>query len=86
MAGLVTFSGHAREQMRERDLSEEDVAQTVQSPDQVIALGKRQIAQRRVRHGGKECLLRVVCEQAEDRVTVITVYRTSRVSKYWREE
>ena len=86
MARQVTFSAHAREQIRERDLSEEMVTQVIENPDQVATRGGRQIAQRRVHHGGKAHLLRVVYEEVDDQVMIVTAYRTSRVSKYWRQE
>jgi len=36
--------------------------------------------------GGKLHLIRVVVDLAEDGDTVVTVYRTSKVRKYWRDE
>jgi len=35
---------------------------------------------------GKLHLIRVVVDLAEDGDTVVTVYRTSKVRKYWRDE
>jgi len=82
----VTFSRHAREQIEERGLSAEVVMQAVENPEQVVTRGSRQIGQRRVRDAEKEYLLRVVYEEHGDRITVVTVYRTSKISKYWRQE
>jgi hypothetical protein len=35
---------------------------------------------------GKLQLIRVVVDQGRDGDTVVTVYRTSKVRKYWRDE
>ena len=83
----MAHSPHAQDQLRERRLPEEEVARAIQEPEQVVdgGSGSPKIAQRRIQHAGTEYLLRVIYEEHEDELTIITVYRTSKVSKYWRK-
>jgi hypothetical protein len=37
-------------------------------------------------HSGRQMLLRVVIEVDEDRLFVVTAYKTSKIEKYWRSE
>ena len=39
----------------------------------------------RERIGGKQYVVRVIIEEG-DPVTVVTVYRTSKIEKYWRQD
>jgi hypothetical protein len=82
----IEITNYARLQMLERELPEEWIQDLISNPPQVIAGSQgRQIAQKKVIIGGKEQLLRVIFEQDEDRIIVVTAYTTSRVAKYWRE-
>jgi len=49
---------------------------------------EREIRQSRVTDlaSGKLQLIRVVVDRGKDGDTVVTVYRTSKVRKYWRDE
>jgi hypothetical protein len=63
------------------------VAESVVSePQQRLVEGRRIILQSRYhdRVLAKEMLLRVVIESKEEAVKIITVYRTSRIRKYWQ--
>ena len=83
----ITFSPYALEQMRERRLSSRAVRATVANPDQVLTgKGRRAIAQRRIQEAGKDYLLRVVYEASEERIIVVTAYKTSKIGKYWRQQ
>jgi ribosomal protein S17 len=42
--------------------------------------------QSRVELEGKQYLVRVVVAEQPDATVVVTVYRTSRIGKYWRSE
>ncbi len=83
MTKRIRLSDHARRQLGERGLAEEAVAGVAESPEQVLVAGARRIAQSRFGEGADQYLLRVVCEEAEETITVVTAYRTSKVSKYW---
>jgi hypothetical protein len=83
----MRFAPYATEQLRERGLSLARVRDAIEHPDQLLeGKGDRRIAQKRVRDAGQEYLLRVIFEDADGDVLVITAYATSKVAKYWRKE
>ena len=76
---------HAKEQMARRQISKEDVANVLAAPEQIeIVRQGRNVYQSRIKAGKppQRYLLRVLIdvEPAE----VVTVYRTSKITKYWR--
>jgi hypothetical protein len=81
----IEFSRHAERQLKERNIKPELVQQTMENPEQIVAAGKnRKIAQRTYQRQGRDFLLRVVyCEQGKPQI--VTVYWTSKVSKYRRK-
>lgn len=85
MTKEIVLSDHARQQIDERELTEDVVIAIVENPEQVVASGQRRIAQTPVPVGEDIYLLRVVYEET-DTITVVTVYRTSKIAKYWRTE
>ena len=85
----VVISDHARFEIVRRQLSEEVVRSIVQNPQQVVKLKKeRKVCQSKYYDSteGREMLLRVICEERHDLLFVITVYRTSKIDKYWQKE
>jgi hypothetical protein len=57
------------------------------APDQVVAgYGDRKIAQKKYHIEEKEFLLRVVYEESQEALKVITAYATSKVDRYWRSD
>lgn len=81
----IEFSKHAQRQLRERNIDPELVKETVENPECIVAAGKnRKIAQRTYRRQGKDFLLRVVFSE-QGGLQIITMYWTSRVSKYRRK-
>ena len=81
----MKFSKHAGQQLKERNIDPELVQQTVENPEHIVAAGKdRKIAQRTYQRKGKDLLLRVVFSE-EDNLEIITMYWTSKVSKYRRK-
>ena len=80
------FTAHAREEMKRRGIPEFLVHLVLTKPDQVADSGPdRQILQSLVEMDGKPFLLRVIVER-DDPLIVVTVYRTSRINRYWRSE
>lgn len=80
----MKFSKHAEQQLKERNIEPELVQETLENPDQIVTAGKnRKVAQRTYQREGKDFLLRVVFFEQGD-LEVVTVYWTSRVSKYRR--
>jgi hypothetical protein len=81
----IIYSRHAEEQLKERKLSKNLVSRILAKPDQVLAGQKgRRIAQAIVGEEGVEFLVRVVYEEEGDITEVVTVYRTTKIKKYWR--
>lgn len=78
---------HARFQMKRRQISEDQVRQALTAPQQIIGEeGGRYIYQSKLflPNSGKERLFRVVVDTRREPVEVVTVYRTSKIAKYWR--
>jgi hypothetical protein len=83
------ITAHAARMMKRRGISEELVRSALSSPGQVLEVSAgRKVFQSRIRKspGEREHVLRVFVDASHDPPKVITVYRTSKVSKYWREE
>jgi len=86
--GLTTyvFSNHALQEMERRNIPEAAVKAILSQPEQVVP-GKdnRTIYQSRLDNEvGKTYLIRVFVEGTLDPPMVVTVYRTSKIQKYWR--
>ena len=83
------LTDHARLEMARRQISEDEVAQVMSAPEQSepVRPGRR-IFQSRVTKGEppKAYLLRVFVDVDRQPPEVVTVYRTSKISKYWRTE
>ncbi len=80
----MKLSKHAEQQLKERNIEPELVQETLKNPEQIVTAGKnRKVAQRTYQREGKDFLLRVVFFEQGD-WEVVTVYWTSRVSKYRR--
>lgn len=75
----------ARGKLQKRGISEDQVRQAVEQPDEIVTgHGGRRVAHRKVAGQSKEYLLRVVYEDRPEGVVVITAYRTSEIARYWR--
>jgi hypothetical protein len=84
----IIISGHAAWSMKRRGMDVAVILAVVRSPDQVVAdLRGREICQSRMYSSGdrREFLVRVVVEPRPDHTLVVTAYRTSKISKYWRQ-
>ena len=80
------FSDHAKAEMARRGISEGIVVQVLEKPEQVVPdRGGVEVFQSRHEFGGMIFLVRVVVDRNDDPATVITVYRTSKIGKYWRK-
>jgi hypothetical protein len=80
------LTDHARLEMQRRSISEEEVAIVVTAAEQSEPLRPgRCVYQSRLSSGDppKAYLLRVFVDVDRDPPEVVTVYRTSKVQKYW---
>ncbi|MCX5991309.1 MAG: DUF4258 domain-containing protein [Chloroflexi bacterium] len=80
---------HARFEAQRRGVDLKLVLSTIENPQQKIASKKnRFIFQSRYydKIENKEMLLRVITEPAQEALKVISVYKTSKIEKYWIRE
>jgi len=85
----VVISDHARFETARREIPEDLVRQVAIAPGQVVSSPKgRMVYQSLVSNpvSGRRMLLRVVIEEREDTLFVVTAYKTSKVEKYWQPE
>jgi len=70
-----------------RDIPFDVVEHVLSNPEQSVPEHGGLVArQSRVELEGKQDLVRVVVAEHPDATAVVTVYRTSRIGKYWRSE
>jgi hypothetical protein len=81
------ISRHAHDEMNRRALTGELVGTILRNPQQIVAeYGGKKSYQSIIRFGaGKDYLVRVLIDDSVDPAKVITVYRTRKIKKYWRQ-
>ena len=80
----IRFTNHARFEMSRRGIRLADVVAVIRHPGQVLPSVKgRRIYQSRIGPAG-HMLLRVIVRERAQAYHVITAYKTSKISKYWR--
>ena len=78
---------HATSELQRRGLDETTVRQVLAAPEQREALRPgRDVVQSRFEIEGKRYLVRVFVNVGRRPAEVVTVYRTSKIDKYWRSE
>jgi hypothetical protein len=83
------LTDHARFKMARRQIAEADVARVLSDPEQTEPVRPgREVYQSRLGFGDppKTYLLRVFVDVDRQPPEVVTVYRTSKIKKYWRDE
>lgn len=81
-----TLSDHAKAEMAHRGISPGVVEKVLESPEQVVPEQRGiEVFQSRHDFGDKIFLVRVVVDRNVAPAMVVTVYRTSKISKYWRK-
>ena len=80
----IILSKHAVEQMQARNISIELVNGVLSNPQQIIVESEKKIFQSIVNFEGEgEFLVRIFVNFIKDPHIVITVYRTSKLEKYY---
>jgi hypothetical protein len=85
----VVVTQHAVDEARRRGISASTMLEVATTPEQRVQVrADRDIRQSRVIDpvSGKLQLVRVVVDRRDGEETVVTVYRTSKLRKYWRNE
>ncbi len=78
---------HAKKQLKERKIPEDLIKKVLLHHGQVIdSYSDRKIAQDIVKYKGERFLVRVVYEETERELKVVTVYLTTKAEKYWRRK
>lgn len=81
------FTDHAREAMARRGISEAEVRAVADSPEQTLPVRPGRVLVQSIREavpGGQVYLVRVILDVWPDGADVVTVYRSSRIGKYWK--
>lgn len=81
------ISRHAQEEMGRRGIPLNIVESIMQNPQQIVdEYGNKKAYQSIIKiEASKEYLVRVIVNDTVDPVKVITVYKTSKIVKYWRQ-
>jgi len=75
----IIFLEHSLERMEKREITQELIIATLNSPNSIILNNEnRKIAQRFI--DGK--LIRVIYEEEMEKIIVVTAYKTSKIGKY----
>jgi hypothetical protein len=85
---VLVLTPHARTQMAARNISEDILRDIVQKPQQRLTISEgRQIYQSQYFDtiDQKPMLMRIVVEPQGENLIVVSVYKTSRIGKYWLE-
>lgn len=81
---VLPLSDHAKFEMERREIPEKAVEMVFEGPEQKIMLTSgREIWQNKIIMEGKEYVLRLIME-TQPELKIITVYRSSKIKKYWR--
>jgi len=82
----IIVTEHAKFEAKRRQIDLELILSTAKNPQQEIP-GKKNRVIRQSKYydkiNGREMLLRVIVEQAKDALKIISVYRTTKIEKYW---
>jgi len=78
------LTAHAHDEMVRRQIDPAWVEQAMQQPEQRLpGAGSRAIFQTRIESEGRIFLVRCIVEDWRDPPVVVTVYRTTKIAKYW---
>jgi len=85
----IIFSEHALFEIEFRKIKKEDIEHLIKNPMQKMPAKKNRIIMQSRYYDNKEnkeMLLRVIGEESENEFHVVTVYKSSKIEKYWKED
>ncbi|KAM3095571.1 DUF4258 domain-containing protein [Phormidesmis sp. 146-35] len=82
------ISRHAEEERERREIPREFLDEVLQSPQQIVddRDGKKAYQSQFEFGNGKTYLVRAIVADNTEPAIVITIYRTSQIKRYWRQE
>jgi hypothetical protein len=79
------FSKHAENELVLRQIPREFVETVLREPQQIAPeRPPKKAYQSKIDFGGRVFLLRVIVDDTVEPVTIVTVYRTKKINKYWK--
>lgn len=87
MSKPIHIRPHARKQLIERNIKENLIQNILNHPGQITdSYDDRKVAQEIIEYAGEKFLIRIVFEEKDFELQVITVYLTKKIKKYWEEK
>lgn len=84
---MMIVSKHAKEELHRRGIPMDVFEAVLAAPEQKVpGHGTIVCYQSKVNIDGKRYLVRVMVDETRKPPVVVTVYRTSKVNKYWRKK
>jgi hypothetical protein len=82
------FTGHALDELARRQISEAQVLDCLAKPGQSFAIREGRVVYQCIFQTliGRRWLLRIFVDVDRKPAQIVTVYRTSKIKKYWRRE
>ncbi|PIQ97855.1 MAG: hypothetical protein COV67_01975 [Nitrospinae bacterium CG11_big_fil_rev_8_21_14_0_20_56_8] len=83
----IFITSHAREEIGRRNISIAQIEAILKEPEQLVSgySGKKVYQSRVLFENGQTYLIRIIVDENASPWKVITAYRTTKISKYWRE-
>ncbi len=84
----IQFSEHALERMRSRSLTTDQIKEAIKNPDEQFHNQIGKIVHKILNddESQEKSLLRIFYKEEEDRILIISAYKTSKIEKYWKGE
>ena len=82
----IIFTWHAKFEMKRRNIDEILVRNVIEKPEQKLISKNNRVVYQNKYFDIKEnieIILRVICEVEYETIKIITVYKTSKIQKYW---
>ncbi len=80
---MLNYSNHFLEQMQLRSLSIKNVEDALQSPDSIVIEDDLTVYQKMIIESNKPYLLRIFVNEHKQPPVAVTVYKTSKIDKYY---
>ena|GEM_PF-694546 len=82
------LTDHTEKELEQRQIPRKLLEEVMSAPQQIVPeySGRRAYQSKLDFGGGRVFLVRAIVDESTEPFTVVTVYRTSKVDKYWRAE